>query len=315
MFAYLGRKVPSLFALLVVTSLIAFMLPRLAPGDAASAIAGPDATLEQIEAIRIQLGLDRPIFVQYFDWMGGVLSGDMGTSYVSRRPVAELIGSRVLSTVELALAATVLMVSMGTAMGVLIGSPGRGKVKLAIEGFVAAAVATPPHVTGLILILVLGILYPVFPISGEVSVLRDPVRGLMFLALPAFALALPASAMLARLIAARMKQVWQEDFVDLARAKGVPQGRIVVSHVLRNSWGTAAVAIGLRFGDLLSGAVVIEAIFARNGLGMLGVTAAQSADYQVVQVIILGAVAIAAICNLLADIAVAGLDPRVRLEG
>lgn len=314
MWVFLARKVPSLALLLFITSIIAFMLPRLAPGDTAYAIAGADATPEQIEAIRVALGLDRHIVVQYLDWMRGVLTGDFGRSFVSGHSVTDLIVSRLPSTIELTIAAAFLMIVMGTAMGIVSGIPGGGRLKMVVDGVISAMVATPPHVTGLLLIFFVITTAPILPISGEVSVLRDPVRGLQFLILPAFALALPASAMVARLIAARMKAVWTEDFVDLARAKGVPHRRIVISHVLRNSLGTAVVAVGLRVGDLLSGAVVIEAIFARNGLGQLGVSATHTLDYQVVQIIILGAVAIAAVVNLVADICLAALDPRIRLE-
>jgi peptide/nickel transport system permease protein len=312
---FLARRLPSVAFMLIVTSIIAFLLPRLAGGDPAQVVAGAEASVEQVEAIRQSMGLDRPLPVQYFDWLAGVVRGDLGTSLINNRPISQLIWSRLGSTLELALSATVLMVVFGLSLGILAGSVRRVPARAAVDGVLSVLLATPPHVTGLVMILLLGIFWQILPISGEVSILRDPLRGLSYLALPAFALALPQAATIARLIQARMYQVMQEEFVDLARAKGVPRRRIAISHVLRNSLGTAVVATGIRVGELLAGAVVIEAIFGRNGLGLMAVEAVGSRDYQVVQVLVLGAVVVAVLVHLFSEILLAGLDPRIRLEG
>lgn len=314
MIGYLARRLPSLVLLLAVTAVIAFFLPRLAGGDPAQVVAGSDATIDQIEAVRAQMGLDRPLPVQFADWLGGIVTGDFGTSLITNRPVSQLILARLGSTLELAGLATLLMIVMGTGLGILAGSTRRGPGRAALDGLLSVLLATPPHVTGLILILILGITWRVLPISGEVSVLDDPLTGLSYLILPAIALSLPQAAMIARLIQTRMYQVRQEDFVDLAIAKGVPPRRLVISHILRNSLGTAVVATGIRLGELLAGAVVIEAIFARNGLGMMAVSAASSRDYEVLQILVLFAVLIAALVHLLSEVLLAALDPRVRLE-
>lgn len=314
MLAFLARRLPSVAFMLLTTSIIAFLLPRLAGGDPAQTIAGADATPDQVEAIRQSLGLDQPLPAQYLTWLFDLLQGDLGTSLITNRPVAQLIMARLGSTLELALAASLLMIVLGIGLGILAGSVRRGPGRFGLDGAINILLATPPHVTGLILILVLGISFNLLPISGEVSVLRDPWTGLSLLAMPAFALALPQAAMIARLIQARMSQVRQEEFVDFARAKGVPPSRIVLSHILRNSMGTAVVATGIRIGELLAGAVVIEAIFARNGLGLMAVDAVNSRDYQVVQIVVLGAVVIAVVTHLLSEILLAALDPRIRLE-
>jgi peptide/nickel transport system permease protein len=315
MFRFLAGRLPSVAFMLFVTSIVAFLLPRLGGGDPALVVAGPEATLEQVEAIRISMGLDRPLHVQYFEWLAGLFQGDLGTSLISNRPIAQLIMTRLGSTLELALAATILMVTMGLGLGILAGSVTRGAGRTTLDGALSVLLATPPHVTGLIMILVFGIAWRLLPISGEVSVFVNPVAGLSYLLLPSLALALPQAAMIARLIQARMYQVRQEDFVDLARAKGVPPRRIAVSHILRNSLGTAIVATGIRVGELLAGAVVMEAIFGRNGLGLMAVDAVSSRDYEVVQVLVLGAVVIAVLVHLLSEILLAALDPRIRLEG
>jgi peptide/nickel transport system permease protein len=310
---FLVRRIPSVLLVLVATSVIAFLLPRLVPGDPAAVVAGPDASPETIAAIRTELGLDRPLLTQYLDWIGGVLTGDLGTSLQFGRPVAELIGSRLGSTVELALLAGVFLVIFGIGLGVLAGSARSTWARTLVEGTNTGLLAAPPFLVGLLLILVFGVWYRVLPTSGEVSVLADPDIGLQYLLLPALALALPMSAGVARLVQTQMLAVRQEEFVDLATAKGVPPRRITLRHVLRNSLGPAVVAIGIRFGDLLAGAVVIEAIFARNGLGQLAVSGAQTSDYTVMQVLIVGAVLIAVLAQLLTEVGLAALDPRVRL--
>ncbi|QOL83014.1 ABC transporter permease [Pseudooceanicola spongiae] len=314
MIRFLINRLPSFVLLLVVTSVIAFALPRMVPGDPAAALAGSDATAEQIEAIRQQLDLGRPFVVQYFDWLGGLVQGDLGTSILSGRPVAELIGDRVESSLELTLVAATLMIVIGGVLGVLAGTKQKNWIAGLLDGIIGLLVATPPHVTGLVMILIMTLVLPYWPISGEASLISDPGYGFQLILLPALALSLPQAAAVARLIQSNMRTVAQMDFVELARAKGVPPRRIITHHILRNSLGNALIVIALRVGELLSGAVVIEAIFARNGLGQLAVAATQSRDYMVVQVIIVGAVAIAALVNMLSEIGLAILDPRIRLD-
>ncbi|GLQ57067.1 ABC transporter permease [Devosia nitrariae] len=315
MFGFLLRKLPSVAMVAFISSIIAFVLPRLAPGDPALTIAGSDATPEQLAAVRERMGLLKPLYQQYFDWIFGMFRGDLGESFIMRRPVASVIGSRLESTLELALLAMLLMIIIGLALGIAAGSPRSKWARAVLDAMTTVFLATPPFLTGLLLILFLGIFVPILPISGEVGFLEDPLLALQYLILPAVALALPQAAIVARLLQTAMNSARGEDFVDLAKAKGVPPGQITRRHVLRNSLGTAVVALGLRAGDLLAGAIVIEAIFARNGLGSLAVYSVQSRDYVVLQVLILGAVVIAVFIQLFSEIILAALDPRIRLEG
>ncbi|MEU6642728.1 ABC transporter permease [Saccharomonospora sp. NPDC046836] len=315
MIRFLIGKLPSFLLVGFVSSIIAFALPRLAPGDPAVVLAGSDATPEMVAEIRSQLGLDEPLWLQYFSWIGGVLRGDLGQSYILSRPVTELIAGRLESTIELAVLATIIMIVVGLALGVLGGSPRSKVARSVLDVFNTVFLAIPPFLTGLLLILLLGLAIPLLPVSGEVALLDNPELGIQYLILPAVALALPQAAVVARLLQTSMLTARGEDFVDLARAKGARPGRITRKHVLRNSLGTVVVVIGLRIGDLLGGAIVVEAIFARNGLGTLAVSAVQSRDYLVVQALILGAVLIAVVMQLLSEIVLAALDPRVRLGG
>ncbi|GGA65120.1 peptide ABC transporter permease [Pseudoclavibacter endophyticus] len=314
MLRFLLKKLPAVLIVIAATSIIAFLLPRLAPGDPATALAGADATPEQIEAIRQATGLDQPLVVQYFDWIGGVFRGDLGQSYLFNTSVGELILSRLESTLELAALAAIIMIAIGLLLGTLSGSP-RSRVSRSILDVInTVMLATPPFLTGLLLILVFGIYWRLLPVSGEVGLIEDPNAGIQYLILPAIALALPQAAVVARLLQTSMLNVRGEDFVDLARAKGASPRRITYRHVLRNSLGATVVVIGLRIGELLGGAIVIEAIFARNGLGQLAVASVQDRDYFVVQALILGAVVIAVAIQLFTEIILAALDPRIRLE-
>lgn len=313
MLRFLLRKLPEVLMVAIASSVIAFLLPRLAPGDPAVAVAGPDATPEQLEAVRQAMGLNKPLVQQYFDWLASALAGNFGESLVMSRPVSTVILARMESTLELAGLATVLMLAIGFSLGLLAGTERSRWARAVLDVLTTVCLATPPFLTGLILILLFGILFPIFPVSGEVGLVKDPWLGLKFLLLPSLALALPQAAVIARLLSTSMQNTSAEDFVDLARAKGVPQRTIVRRHILRNSLGSAIIAAGLRIGDLLAGAIVMEAIFARNGLGSLAVYAIQNRDYNILQALILAAVLIAVAIQLLSEILLAALDPRVRL--
>ena len=315
MFLFLLRKVPSVLMILIISSIIAFLLPRLAPGDPAVVLAGADSSPETVAAIREALGLNLPLWQQYLSWIGGLFTGDLGQSFILQRPVGDLIVARLASTIELTVLATIIMLIVGFTLGILGGSPRSRVARAILDMFNTIFLATPPFLTGLLLILGLGIAWPILPVSGEVSILEDPWLGLQYLILPAAALALPQAAVIARLLQTSMLTVRGEDFVDLAVLKGVGPRQITRRHVLRNSVGAAVVVIGLRIGELLGGAIVVEAIFARNGLGTLAVTSVLSRDYLVIQVLILGAVFIAVLIQLLSEIVLAALDPRIRLKG
>ena len=310
---FLLRKIPSVIFVLFVSSVVAFALPRLAPGDVAVVLAGPDPKAEDIATIREQLGLNRSPVVQYWDWISGLFHGSLGQSFLLHRSVASLIGDRIGSTVQLAIVSTVVVVVLGGTLGIMAGSTRFGWVRAVLDLTNSLFIAVPSFVVALALILVFGVLNRWLPVSGEVSVLDDPQIGLQYLLLPTLALALAPAAVVARFIQTEMLAMRNAEFVDLAVSKGASPRRITFRHVFRNSLGTAVVAVGLQMGHVLAGVVIIEAIFARNGLGQLAVSSVQSRDYTVLQVLIVGAVFIAVACQLLSEIVLAALDPRIRL--
>jgi peptide/nickel transport system permease protein len=298
---------------LFASSIVAFALPRLAPGDVAVVLAGPDPTAENIATIRQQLGLNRSPVVQYWEWIAGLFHGDLGQSFLLHRSVASLIGDRIGSTVELALVSTVLVVLIGAGLGILAGSARLGWVRALLDFTNSVFVAVPSFLVGLGLILLFGVFNRLLPVSGEVSIFDNPEIGIQYLILPSLALALTPAAVVARFVQTEMQAIRGAEFVDLAVSKGASPRRITFRHVFRNSLGSAVVAVGMQMGHVLAGAVIIEAIFARNGLGELAVSSVQSRDFTVLQVLILGAVLIAVVCQLLTEVILAALDPRVRL--
>ena len=307
-------KLPSIVLVVLASSIVAFMLPRMAPGDPAQTIAGPDATPDQVAAVRTSLGLDASLPEQYLTWLAGVFRGDLGTSYIFNRPVSELIFSRMESTLELALFASLILILLGLGLGVLGGSVQSRLSRFAVDTTNTLLLATPAFLIGLLLIVLLGVTWRVLPVSGEVALSDNFEIGIQYLLLPALALGLSQAPSISRLLQTTMLANRSEDFVDLARAKGASERRLTYRHVLRTSMGASVVAIGMRIGDMFGGAIIIEAIFARNGLGQLAVQAVNARDYQLIQVLIMGAVLIAVISQMLTDIALAALDPRVRLD-
>ncbi len=251
--------------------------------------------------------------MQYFDWIGGLFRGDLGESFLLHRSVASLVSDRIGSTLELAVLSTLFVIAIGAGLGILAGSARIGWVRALLDFTDSLFVAIPSFVVGLGLILVFGVFNRWLPVSGEVGVLHDPAIGIQYLVLPSLALALGPGAVVARFIQTEMATMRRAEFVDLAVSKGASRRRITFRHVFRNSLGSAVVAVGLQIGHVLAGAVVIEAIFARNGLGQLAVSSVQSRDFTVLQVLILGAVFIAVVCQLFTEIILAALDPRIRL--
>lgn len=314
MIRYLVRRIPSIVLVLFLASVVAFVLPRLAPGDPAVVMAGPDPTPAQVAAIRTAAGLDQPLIMQYLNWVGGLFRGDLGQSYILHRPVADLIQVRLESTLELAGLAGIFMVAIGFVLGILGGSNRTKSGRAVLDVVNTVLLALPPFLVALILIVVFGIVLKVLPVGGQMNLSENFGQGLRYLLLPAVALALTQAAVIGRLLQTSMLTTRGEEFVDLAVAKGASPARLTFQHVLPASLDAAIVAVGLRIGELISGAIIIEAIFARSGLGQLAIQAVKSRDYILIQVLIIGAVIVAVLSQLISELVMASIDPRIRLE-
>lgn len=314
MTSYVLRRLLGGLSVLFVASIVVFGLLQAAPGDAAQILAGPDASTETVSAIRTELGLDRPPIVQYFEWLGQLASGDLGRSYVIDRPITELISQRLPSTLQLTVLATIIMVILGILMGVALATSRSRIVRQTIDFLATVALALPPFVSGVVLIFLFAVVWQVLPSGGDAPLITETASSLRRLILPSIAMALPGAPVIARLLATEMRKARDQEFVLTALAKGASRRRVTWRHVVPNSLGPAVIEVGIRIGHLFGGAIVAEAIFARAGLGSLLVQAVQSRDYRLAQVLLLLAIAAAIVIQLVAELILARVDPRIRLR-
>jgi peptide/nickel transport system permease protein len=312
MFAYLIRRLPSALVVLVLATVPIFGVMRLAPGDPAAILAGPDATPEVLAQTRHDLGLDRPLVEQYFSWLGGVLRWDFATSFVTGAEVSEIVGRSLGNTATLAFCALLVALVLALPLGIAQALAQRGWLQLTLSGLNVVMLAVPPYVTGVILVFVFAITLRLLPPGSYVSLFEDPVAALQFLTLPSLCLALPVAAVLARFLAASLQRTVNEQHYLAAQLRGITGARLLVRHGLPNSLGSVVTILGIQIGNLLGGAVIVEGIFAWPGLGQALVQAAKSSDYPIVQAILLLAVGVFILLQLLSDVVNAAIDPRVR---
>jgi ABC-type dipeptide/oligopeptide/nickel transport system permease component len=299
--------VPTLVGVLVVV----FLVVHLIPGDPVRALLGDQATAEQIARTRQDLGLDQPLVVQFFDYLARLLQGDLGMSIASRQPVADQITARLPSTATLAVAGVLMSVVIGVPLGVLSATL-RGRfadfVTLVISSF---GVAAPPFWIGILLSTVFAIHLGWLPAigGGEPGDTGSILRALV---LPATALGLSGMALVARMTRSSMLDVLSEDYVRTARAKGLGERAVIYKHALRNAAIPIVTVIGLNFGHLLGGTIVMETVFARPGIGKLLLDAILGRDYPVVQGVTLVIAVSFVLVNLLTDLTYPFFDPRLK---
>ncbi|MEU4066048.1 ABC transporter permease [Streptomyces wedmorensis] len=311
---YLLRRLPSALLVLLAASFLAFALLRLVPGDPAAVLAGPDASPATEAAIRERLGLDDPLPAQYLRWIGGLLTGDLGPSYAIGGQTADLIADGLGATVELTLGALLFVVALGAAFGIL-GATSRNRWILGtVRVLTTGALAVPPFVTGVLLVLLFAVLLGVLPPGGRVPLLTAPDLGVQYLLLPALCLALPSAAVLGRYLKDGIERTLAEDHIRTATAAGIAPRRLLWRHALPNALPPVVTLLGMQTGHLLGGAVLVEAIFAWPGLGQLAEQALVRRDYPVVQDLLLLLVTVFVLVQLLTDLVHARLDPRIRWE-
>ncbi|KPH97202.1 ABC-type transporter, integral membrane subunit [Actinobacteria bacterium OK074] len=311
---YLLKKIPSALLVLVLASFLIFAILRLVPGDAAESLAGPDASAASVAAIRHQLGLDEPLFTQYVHWIGDLVRGDLGPSYAIGGQVADLIGDGLGATAELTAGALFFTVALGLLTGVLGATSRRRPVQAAVRAFTTAALAVPPFVTGVVLVLVFAVGLGVLPSGGKVGLLDAPDLEAQYLLMPSLCLALPSAAVLGRYLKDSLERTFTEDYIRTATAAGVCARRLLWRHALPNALPPVVTLLGMQTGQLLGGAVLVEAIFAWPGLGQLADQALTQRDYPVVQDLLLLLVVVFVLVQLLTDVLYALLDPRIRWE-
>lgn len=300
---YVLRRLFALIPILIGVSIIIFLVMRLVPGDPARQSLGPEATGEQVEVLRKAWRLDEPLPVQYIAWLQRAVEGDFGRSTVSRVPVTEEIFTRLPATLELTLASMAVAIAFGLLFGIVSAIRhntlvDRGTMLLALIG-----ICTPSFWLGLILLLVFSVKLGWFPSTGA--------GGLSHLILPAVTLGVGAAAVIARVTRSSMIEVFSEDFIRTARAKGLAERMVVVRHALKNALIPIITIVGLEFGGLLAGAVITETVFSYPGIGQLLIKSINNRDFPIVQGALLLFAVQFVLVNLIVDLLYARVDPRI----
>jgi peptide/nickel transport system permease protein len=297
---------------LFIVSVAVFTIVHLIPGDPAQIIAGPNADEQQLAALTRQLGLDKPLWNQYLIWLGNALTGDMGNSYINNYPVNKLIAQRVPATLELALAAAIIAILISFPLGIMAALRPGSYIDFFSTVFAALSFSVPVFWLAILFIMVFSLGLGWFPPSGRPDFQEQPVEHLKALILPAVTLGIAMAARVARYLRSSMLDVLDRDFTRTARSKGLPERLVTVRHVLRNALIPVITVLGLQTGDLLSGAIIVESVFAWPGVGRLTVHAIGWRDYALLQADVLYIVLAFMLVNLLTDLAYGFVDPRIR---
>ncbi len=284
-----------------------FVIIRVAPGDPAAVLLGPDAEPDQIARLRTELGLDQPVLVQYGHYLLDTIRLDFGDSYRLRMPAIEAVFERLPATIELTLTSTALAVAVGLALGILAGMRPDTLLDRIVSSFTTMLQSFPTFWIGIMLILIFALWLRLTPSAGTGTPLH--------MILPAVTLAFPFVAIVARVTRSSLAENMSEPYLDTAYAKGLTRGQAVLGHALKNSLIPVITVIGLHIGALLGGAVVVENVFAWPGLGTLMVEAVGNRDYTVVQAVTLIVAGLIVVLNLATDLVYRVLDPRIRTGG
>jgi peptide/nickel transport system permease protein len=305
MLKFILKRLALGLAVAFTVSLATFLLLNLA-ADPAAMVAGEDATQDAIEQIRVQFGFDRPLYVRFFEWLGSLMTGDFGDSYYWKQPVFDLLVDRAPVTLTLAAGALTVTVVVGLTLGVLAALKPNGWLDRFALSFGTAAQAIPNFWLGLILIILLGVMFPILPVSGDTS--------WKHFVLPCLVLGTSSVPQVLRLTRTGMIEVLGSDYIRTARAKGFRPRQILFRHALRNALLPVVSVITIQIGYKLGGSVITETVFALNGLGRLAYESILGADVPTVQMLVFFFALIFIVLSILGDILNAWLDPRMRVE-
>jgi peptide/nickel transport system permease protein len=312
MIHYLQGRVLALLLILLVMSVIVFSFVHLTPGDPVEAMLGTEVDAATKQAVRHDLGLDRPLLAQYAGWINRALRGDLGTSIRTHQRVSGILAEKLPITLELTFAASIVGLVIALPAGVLAAVRRNSAVDLAAMGVALGGVSIPSFWLGVMLILLFALHWRIFPSIGYVPLTRDPAGALRHLVLPAVTLGLGLAGALTRMVRSGVLEELGHEYVRTAKAKGLRFSAVINHHVLRNALLPAVTVLGVQISVLLGGAVITEQIFAWPGVGQLAVQAVQSRDYTVLQGTILVVAALSTLVQLGVDIVYALMDPRIR---
>jgi len=313
---FLAQRLAAIIPVLGVVAVVVFLILRLTPGDPAAVIAGNNATSDDIDRIRAQLGLSKPLLAQFWIWLSGVLHGDFGYSFYLNKPVTELIAQRIEPTLSLAAGTMLLAVLISVPMGTLAAWRMGGWLDRVLSGFSVAGFSVPVFVIGYVLIYLFSIKLHWLPVQGYRRLFGPSSAGVAAwayqLVLPWLTLATIYVALIARVTRAAVSESLTEDYIRTARAKGIQESAVLLRHALANAAVPIATVIGIGVALLIGGVVVTETVFAIPGLGSLTVDAVLNRDFPVIQGVVLFFSVLYVLVNLLVDLSYLFLDPRIR---
>ena len=308
------KKIGMMLLTMVIVSFFAFLAFQIIPGDPTTKLLGSDATAEAVAALRTELGLDRPFFTRYFEWVVNALRGDFGTSYVYAMPVAELLDGKLGVTALLTAIAFVLIVAVSLPVGLFAASRQGGWLDRALTVLGQVVMAVPPFVVGILLTLLCGLVLRWFDPGAFISPGQNFWRSVGYLIYPAAAIALPRIAMTVRMLKSSIVGELNKDYVRTAYSRGNSPRAALYRHVLRNAVVPTVAFLAMTVADIVAGSVIIEQVFAIPGIGRLLLTSIANRDFPVVQAIVVILALWVVLVNCLADILNQRLDPRLRLQ-
>jgi peptide/nickel transport system permease protein len=313
MFRYVVRRLMLTVPVLLLVSVIVFSLINLIPGDPALLFAGNEAGKDVVEALRRQMGLDKPVVVRYMIWLGRLLHGDLGKSVRDGRPVLATLLLKLPVTIELAIVALTVAWTIAIPAGVLAAWKRRSAVDYAATTVALAGISIPNFWLGIMLIYLFAVNLRWLPPSGYVEPWKEPLRSLTLMVMPATVLGTALAALVMRLLRSSMLEVLGTEFIRTAQAKGLADKVVILKHALKNAMIPVATVMGLQLGGLLGGAVITEQIFAVPGIGRLAIESILTRDYPMVQGVVLCSATAIVFVNFAVDILYSVLDPRIRL--
>jgi peptide/nickel transport system permease protein len=312
MLGFLARRLFYLVPVLLAVSLLTFLIASLLPGDLAYVILGDQATPENVEALRRDLGLDQPIWWRYFGWLGHALEGDLGRSFRTGQTVLQAVVERFPVSFELMLLAQIIALVIGVPLAIICAARGGGPFDRFMTGTAFGMLSVPTFLSAILLIYLFAVQLRWLPATGYVPLSEDPLANLRFFILPALTLGLAEWPGIMRVLRSDMIATLQEDFITLAKAKGLKPSRILFLHALKPSSLTLVTITGINIGRLMGGAVVVEQIFALPGIGRLLVAAINTRDLIILQGVVLCVACGYVLINFIVDMLYLVLDPRIR---
>lgn len=312
MLGFLARRLFYLLPVLLAVSLLTFLIASLLPGDLASVILGDQATPEKVAALRHDMGLDQPLWWRYLGWLGGVLEGDLGRSFRTGQTVLQAVAERLPVTFELMLLAELGALAIGVPLAIACATRSGSAFDRLVTGTAFSMLSLPAFLTAILLIYLFAVELRWLPATGYVPFSEDPLGNLRTFVLPALTLALAEWPALMRVLRSDMIATLQEDYIAMARAKGLKPSRILLVHALKPSSLTLVTVTGINIGRLMGGTVLVESIFALPGIGRLLLGSIYSRDLVILQGVVLCVAAGYVLVNFVVDMLYAVLDPRIR---